>query len=316
MQITCGECRTSFRIDPAKVPPAGIRARCSACGGVIPIGLPGWTEPESGADWASPEHVAVESDAEAAPEEFVEAAGGPTSAAAERPTVSTRTEPIRAPATMDADDWWGASNGVAAPEAPAVRVGPAQPAPPRAPASVLRGPAVSPARRATSAASSAGGSGAGPVVHPPAFRPLVVRPAPTGAGLPPGATPAVRAPLAAPAAPAVPAPPAAPMIEPVVAAVPAEPGRPPERRINPFLRSDPHQKARRLANALVSDILAYHPAELATARAAGTLREALREEIQKSYEEYVDQVGRALAESTPYFRDALNTMLAEGRPVF
>ena len=126
--------------------------------------------------------------------------------------------------------------------------------------------------------------------------------------------------VAAPVAPVAPLAPEAPQIAPAVpaavAAVPVEPARPAERRVNPFLRSDPQQKARRLANALVSDILAYHPAEIAAARAAGTLRESLREEIQKSYEEYVDQVGRPLAESTPYFRDALNTLLAEGRPVF
>ena len=37
MNVTCPECRSMFRVDPAKVPPAGIRARCSVCGGVISI---------------------------------------------------------------------------------------------------------------------------------------------------------------------------------------------------------------------------------------------------------------------------------------
>ena len=71
-----------------------------------------------------------------------------------------------------------------------------------------------------------------------------------------------------------------------------------------------------MASALVSDIVAYHPAVYAEARAAGTLRESLREEIEKSHEDYVDQVGQALADSTSYFRDALNTILAGGQPVF
>lgn len=86
--------------------------------------------------------------------------------------------------------------------------------------------------------------------------------------------------------------------------------------VNPFLRRDPHDKARRLANSLVSDIIAYHPTEYAAARAAGTLPETFREEIHKSHADYVDQVGQALADSTPYFRDALNTILAAGQPLF
>ena len=28
MNVTCGACATVYRIDPAKVPPAGVRARC------------------------------------------------------------------------------------------------------------------------------------------------------------------------------------------------------------------------------------------------------------------------------------------------
>ncbi|HEY9515489.1 MAG TPA: zinc-ribbon domain-containing protein, partial [Gemmatimonadaceae bacterium] len=41
MNVGCPECGTVFRVDPAKVPLAGIRARCSVCGGVIAIGESG-----------------------------------------------------------------------------------------------------------------------------------------------------------------------------------------------------------------------------------------------------------------------------------
>jgi hypothetical protein len=40
------------------------------------------------------------------------------------------------------------------------------------------------------------------------------------------------------------------------------------------------------------------------------------EEIRKSWEEYVDQVGQELADATTYFNDALNEILADGQPVF
>jgi hypothetical protein len=86
--------------------------------------------------------------------------------------------------------------------------------------------------------------------------------------------------------------------------------------VNPFLANDPSQKARRLARALVSDMVVYHPAKRREALGAGNLKEAFDEEIAKSWEEYVEQVGRELAESTPHFRDALNEILADGRQLF
>jgi hypothetical protein len=90
-----------------------------------------------------------------------------------------------------------------------------------------------------------------------------------------------------------------------------------ERRpINPFLANDPSQKAKRLARALVSDMLAYHPGKRDEGLANGTLKQIFREEIKKSYEEYVDQVGRDFAEGTTHFQDALNELLAAGQKLF
>jgi len=89
--------------------------------------------------------------------------------------------------------------------------------------------------------------------------------------------------------------------------------RPP---INPFLANDPNQKAKRLARALVSDIIAYFPDRHAQAKREGTLRESFREEIKKSYEEYVEQMGKEFAENTTHFQDALNDVLAGGAKIF
>ena len=94
-------------------------------------------------------------------------------------------------------------------------------------------------------------------------------------------------------------------------------GSPPARRpINPFLSTDPNQKARRLARALVSDMVAYHPQKREEGARAGTLKSLFREEIKKSYEEYVEQVGREFAESTTHFQEALNDILAGGKRIF
>ncbi len=86
--------------------------------------------------------------------------------------------------------------------------------------------------------------------------------------------------------------------------------------INPFLTQDPRQKARRLARALVSDMIVYQPDKRQQALRAGNLRDAFEEEIKKSWEQYVEQVGEELANSTAYFTDALNEILAGGEAMF
>ena len=75
-------------------------------------------------------------------------------------------------------------------------------------------------------------------------------------------------------------------------------------------------KARRLARALISDMISYHPAKRAQGLKDGTLKQHFEEEIKKSYEEYVEQIGREFAESTTHFQDALNDVLAGGKKLF
>lgn len=89
-----------------------------------------------------------------------------------------------------------------------------------------------------------------------------------------------------------------------------------KRAINPFLANDPNQKARRLARALVSDMVAYQPQKRDEGLRDGTIKQLFREEIKKSYEEYVDQVGKEFADGTAHFQDALNDVLAGGKRLF
>lgn len=83
-----------------------------------------------------------------------------------------------------------------------------------------------------------------------------------------------------------------------------------------FGPQDPHQRARHLARALVSDIVAYYPDRLERSRTAGNLREEFREEVLKSWEEFVLQVGAEFARETDHFQMALNDILARGEQVF
>lgn len=88
------------------------------------------------------------------------------------------------------------------------------------------------------------------------------------------------------------------------------------RAPSPFGASDPAAKARRLARALISDIVTYFPDRRERALADGTLRKEFTEEITKSWQEYTAQVGADMAKKTPYFREALNDILAKGQQVF
>ncbi|UCC85123.1 MAG: zinc-ribbon domain-containing protein [Gemmatimonadota bacterium] len=150
-----------------------------------------------------------------------------------------------------------------------------------------------------------------------AAEPAVAAPGPAAA--PPPPQPAI---LDTPAAPPPPAPEPAP--EPVIAVPPPPPPEPPPPTPQaetpdtgePFGQPDPESRARRLARALISDVAAYHPERLEIGLREGRLKELFQEELRKSWQEYVEQVGIEVAKSTPYFRDALNEILAKGKKVF
>ena len=83
-----------------------------------------------------------------------------------------------------------------------------------------------------------------------------------------------------------------------------------------FRKRGPQERAQRLARVLVSDIIAYYPARYRESFQRGTLKEDFQDEVRKSWKEYVDQVGLELAESTPYFGEALNEILGQGQQIF
>jgi predicted Zn finger-like uncharacterized protein len=243
MTVNCPECRSVFRVDPAKVPATGVRARCSVCGGIIAI------------------------------------AGG-TLPVSVTPAVATTAVPTFAGGTS--------------------RATPAMPA----------------------AASAPGPNNATAVMTPPAPSPAALRATPpyaqrTDAGTPARAATPVRS---AAAVATMPTPSATRAVAPALSTPTGSVAQPTpsdaRRSINPFLRADPAQRARRLARALVSDLVAYHPQKREDGLRDGTLRQLFREEIKKSYEEYVEQVGRDVAEGSPHFQEALNEILAGGRRLF
>jgi predicted Zn finger-like uncharacterized protein len=234
VNVTCPDCRSIFRIDPAKVPTAGVRTRCSVCGGVFAVASAG-----------------------------------------------TRVDvPVSVPAGERAD------RVEATREAATANAGPAMPA------------EAAPTPRQQELAPMPGADAPpAPIATPSASAPAMPSAAPA-----PSSAPAA----SAASAPSASVPPAAPSVADAA----------PRRPVNPYLSNDPGQKARRLARALVSDLVAYNPQKREEGLRNGTLKELFRDEIRKSWEEYVEQVGSDASENSAHFQDALNDPLAAGRRVF
>jgi len=150
----------------------------------------------------------------------------------------------------------------------------------------------------------------------------VTAPAPT----PPAPPPAPSAPSPPPpapraTAPAAPAPPAPTGAAPTAPAPVREEARP---RISATTLPAglfvgcvlDRERARRLARVLASDIAIYNREKRERGIRDGNLVAVLGYEIKKSWETYKERVGADFANSTPYFRDALNEIVAEGKKIF
>src|SRR5882672_1437704 len=299
MNVSCPDCRSIFRVDPAKVPPSGVRARCSVCSGVISIPAP-TGQPTPGAGTARPAAPAAESRSPDRPRSTPPAQGG-----WDPPAFSST--PQRTPAAPSAQ-----RPSAPTPQARAVETPAAPPQQPRAvEAPAAPGPRPESIERAVVMATATPPSPSSGLreFSPPSPPPPVAPPASSGVSGP-SAPPFV--PSAPPSRPPAPSsPPARP-----AAAMPVTADGGPRRPLNPFLSKDPNQRAKRLARALVSDIITYHPAKHAEGLRDGTLKQLFREEIKKSFEEYIAQVGQQLAESTTYFQEALNEVLGAGKKIF
>lgn len=63
-------------------------------------------------------------------------------------------------------------------------------------------------------------------------------------------------------------------------------------------------------------MVAYYPAKHSEGLERGTLKELFRDEIKKSYDEYVAQVGSEFARTTTHFQESLNEVLGAGKKIF
>jgi predicted Zn finger-like uncharacterized protein len=289
MNVSCPDCRSIFRVDPAKVPPTGVRARCSVCSGVISIPAPtGQNTPPSGSERSiGPSNEQGGTRSTPAAQSGWDPASYATAPSTQRPTAalpsrSVETPPSERPRPETVDR--GTASATETPPSPASVLPEFTPPPP-----------LPPFRPAGAQPFSAPAASPFPAPAAPPFVPSAARSATPPR---PATTP--------------PRPPVVPSSGP--SPVGSDGGA--RRPLNPFLSKDPNQRAKRLARALVSDIITYHPAKHAEGLRDGTLKQLFREEIKKSFEEYIAQVGQQLAESTTYFQEALNEVLGAGKKIF
>jgi predicted Zn finger-like uncharacterized protein len=304
MIVECPACQTIFPVDPKKVPTAGIHARCSVCSEVFFVSVPEPDEGTSPEDEAFGEVEAVETAAEPevataeGEEEVLEAGVVETEETAFIEAEAADQETVVYEASEDAALEEVPSAAEVVVEAEEVVVGeeahPAFDEPSTVveePAPVFEG-AEATFARAEEVVDEVAVEASGEVEEVASAAVEEVESAAEEM--------------------------AAGFEEPtfgtmddvgVVSATPSETGP-------IFGKRDPKEKAQRLARVLVSDIILYNPDRHHSATETGRVKEEFEEEIQKSWNEYVEQVGEEIANSTSYFNDALNEILAKGEQIF
>lgn len=76
---------------------------------------------------------------------------------------------------------------------------------------------------------------------------------------------------------------------------------------------DPHERAKRLARLIVSDIILYNQERIVEGIKNDNLFELLKEEIEAGWKYYVENVDPLVLEQTNYFNEMLVDMLLKGK---
>ncbi len=77
--------------------------------------------------------------------------------------------------------------------------------------------------------------------------------------------------------------------------------------------TDPHERAKRLARLIVSDILIYNQDKIVEGIKEDTLFDLLKEDIEVGRTYYEKNIDPAVAEQTDYFNHALVDILIKSR---
>jgi predicted Zn finger-like uncharacterized protein len=285
MFVRCPGCQAAYRLEAEQIPAAGLRVRCPGCGNVFRVrgveSVPAVTLATPALGIERPEFTRPELTRPDTRPELT------------RP--DTRPELTR-PATPSASPQSGSSAQPSQDSAAPLDLERDTRLPPRA-----APPRPLPTQKVTPRPLS-GGLGAPPAT-PPARRPQWQG----ERTLELGSTGTASAPPRLETAP----------FKPGMAPIPPAPRPRSGSEIpRPTASAAAHERARRLARALVSDILVYNQSARDRALQQGNLSSALGGEVNKAWDMYKAKVDADVLRSTSYFKDALNEILADGQIVF
>uniref|UniRef100_A0A7C4TDL3 Zinc finger/thioredoxin putative domain-containing protein n=1 Tax=candidate division WOR-3 bacterium TaxID=2052148 RepID=A0A7C4TDL3_UNCW3 len=121
-----------------------------------------------------------------------------------------------------------------------------------------------------------------------------------------------------PPEPEIPQPPEPKIPETPVVTKPEVVSKPPTPPVSEMSEEDKkwHERAKRLAKALASDLVLYNQEKVEQGLRDGTLVQLLGAEIKRSWEYYCQQIPKHIVESTDYFREQLNKIVGKGKEIF
>jgi len=77
-----------------------------------------------------------------------------------------------------------------------------------------------------------------------------------------------------------------------------------------------HNRARRLAKALASDLVLYNKDKVEEGLRENTLARLLGAEIRRSWEYYCQQIPQHIRDASDYFKEQLNKIVGKGKEIF
>ncbi len=77
-----------------------------------------------------------------------------------------------------------------------------------------------------------------------------------------------------------------------------------------------HDRAKRLAKALASDLVLYNKDKVEQGMKDGTIAQLLGREIRRSWEYYCQQIPKHIVDGTDYFKEQLNKIVGKGKEIF
>lgn len=277
MLVRCPGCRAAYRLDPGRLPPTGLRVRCPGCANVFRVRAAGSGAPPSTKPPASAPTSGAAPSGTSLPGLQRDLREPPR--AKRRPSLPTqRQAPEVAPKPTSGMPRrdWHSERTLDLNATPAASKKPRLETPP-----FQLGKPVPP-------------SPLPPQTPPPRLQPALAKAAPSG-GTPP---------------------PPAPSLQPSPAVDTATRSGETADPLAADAQRQLHERARRLARALVSDILVYNQERRDQALAEGNLASALGAEVNKAWELYKGKVDPQVLRTTSYFKDALNEILAAGQEMF